>query len=66
MPPADELELTDPRAMRALAHPARLSILELLRVNGSGTATVAQATDSACTRDSPSPPTMLIHTCSVM
>jgi DNA-binding transcriptional ArsR family regulator len=39
MPPAEELELTDPRAMRALAHPARLSILELLRVNGSGTAT---------------------------
>ena len=29
MPPADELELTDPRAMRALAHPARLGILEL-------------------------------------
>ncbi len=39
MPPADELELTDPRAMRALAHPARLGILELLRLNGSGTAT---------------------------
>ena len=39
MPPADELELTDPRAMRALAHPARLAILELLRTNGSGTAT---------------------------
>jgi DNA-binding transcriptional ArsR family regulator len=39
MPPADELEITDPRAMRALAHPARLAILELLHVNGSGTAT---------------------------
>jgi DNA-binding transcriptional ArsR family regulator len=39
MPPADELELTDPRAMRALAHPARLAILELLHLNGSGTAT---------------------------
>ena len=39
MPPADELELTDPRAMRALAHPARLAILEFLQVNGSGTAT---------------------------
>jgi DNA-binding transcriptional ArsR family regulator len=39
MPPADELELTDPRAMRALAHPARLGILELLRLNSSGTAT---------------------------
>ena len=39
MPPADELEITDPRAMRALAHPARLAILDLLQVNGSGTAT---------------------------
>jgi len=39
MPPADELELTDPRAMRALAHPARLGILELLHLNNSGTAT---------------------------
>lgn len=39
MPPADDLELTDPRAMRALAHPARLGILELLRVDGSCTAT---------------------------
>lgn len=39
MPPADELELTDPRAMRALAHPARLAILEFLQLNGSGTAT---------------------------
>ena len=39
MPHADELELTDPRAMRALAHPARLGILELLHLNGSGTAT---------------------------
>jgi DNA-binding transcriptional ArsR family regulator len=39
MPPTDELELKDPRAMRALAHPARLAILDLLQVNGSGTAT---------------------------
>lgn len=39
MPPADDLELTDPRAMRALAHPARLAILEVLQLNGSGTAT---------------------------
>lgn len=35
----DLLELTDPRAMRALAHPARLSILEHLHANGSGNAT---------------------------
>jgi DNA-binding transcriptional ArsR family regulator len=33
------LELTDPRAMRALAHPARLAILEHLHANGSGNAT---------------------------
>ena len=39
MPPADEIELKDPRAMRALAHPARLAILDILQVNGSGTAT---------------------------
>jgi DNA-binding transcriptional ArsR family regulator len=39
MPPADDLELTDPRAMRALAHPARLGILELLHANGSCNAT---------------------------
>src|SRR4051794_23920604 len=39
MPPADELELTDPRAIRALAHPARLGILELLDLNGSANAT---------------------------
>src|SRR4051812_34820508 len=39
MPPADELELSDPRAMRALAHPARLGILELLHANGSANAT---------------------------
>src|SRR4051794_3594515 len=39
MPPADDLELTDPRAMRALAHPARLGILELLHANGPATPT---------------------------
>jgi DNA-binding transcriptional ArsR family regulator len=33
------LELTDPRAMRALAHPARLGILELLHSNGTANAT---------------------------
>jgi DNA-binding transcriptional ArsR family regulator len=36
---ADVLELTDPRAMRALAHPARLAILEHLHASGSGNAT---------------------------
>jgi len=41
MPPADELEIRDPRAMRALAHPARLSILELLHANGTANATEA-------------------------
>ena len=39
MPAAETLELTDPRAMRALAHPARLSILELLHANGTANAT---------------------------
>ena len=35
----DTLELTDPRAMRALAHPVRLGILELLHLNGTANAT---------------------------
>ncbi len=39
MPPADDLKITDPRAMRALAHPARLAILELLYANGNANAT---------------------------
>jgi predicted ArsR family transcriptional regulator len=34
-------ELTDPRAMRALAHPTRLALLELLAREGSLTATQA-------------------------
>jgi DNA-binding transcriptional ArsR family regulator len=34
-----ELGLTDPRAMRAIAHPARLGILEFLRLNGTANAT---------------------------
>lgn len=38
-PPADRLELTDPRAMRALAHPTRLALLERLHVEGAATAT---------------------------
>jgi DNA-binding transcriptional ArsR family regulator len=37
--PADVLELTDARAMRAIAHPARLAILEHLHTTGSGNAT---------------------------
>lgn len=35
----ETLELNDPRAMRALAHPARLAILELLHSEGTVTAT---------------------------
>lgn len=38
-PEQDTLELADPRAMRALAHPARLAILELLHADGTVTAT---------------------------
>lgn len=33
--------LTDPRAMRALTHPVRLALLEVLTVNGALTATAA-------------------------
>jgi DNA-binding transcriptional ArsR family regulator len=51
-PPADRLELTDPRAMRALAHPTRLALLEHLHVEGSATATqlagVVGESPSAC------------------
>jgi DNA-binding transcriptional ArsR family regulator len=35
----DLLELTDPRQMRALAHPLRLGLLGLLRMDGPATAT---------------------------
>jgi DNA-binding transcriptional ArsR family regulator len=38
-PEQETLELADPRAMRALAHPARLAILELLHAEGTVTAT---------------------------
>ncbi|THA66058.1 ArsR family transcriptional regulator [Streptomyces sp. A0958] len=34
-----DLEITDPQAMRALAHPVRLAILDRLRRNGPATAT---------------------------
>jgi DNA-binding transcriptional ArsR family regulator len=37
--PLGDLELTDPRAMRALAHPVRLAILDHLQRHGSATAT---------------------------
>jgi predicted ArsR family transcriptional regulator len=40
---SDNRELTDPRAMRALAHPTRLTLLELLAREGSLTATQAGA-----------------------
>jgi DNA-binding transcriptional ArsR family regulator len=46
------LEITDPRAMRALAHPARLAILQHLIIEGPATATecaeVAGLSPSAC------------------
>ncbi|MDI6102317.1 helix-turn-helix domain-containing protein [Actinoplanes sp. NEAU-A12] len=34
-----DVEITDPQAMRALAHPVRLAILDILRRNGPATAT---------------------------
>jgi Helix-turn-helix domain len=37
------VELTDPRAMRALAHPVRMALLGLLRTHGPMTATQAGA-----------------------
>jgi DNA-binding transcriptional ArsR family regulator len=37
------LELTDPRQMRALAHPLRLRLLGLLRIEGPATATMLAA-----------------------
>jgi predicted transcriptional regulator len=42
-PPAgrEQLNLTDPKAMRALAHPVRMSLLELLEATGALTATQA-------------------------
>jgi hypothetical protein len=41
--PADHVELTDPRALRAYAHPIRLALLTLLRRDGPRTATQAAA-----------------------
>src|SRR5262245_56618800 len=37
----DRIELTDPRAMRAYAHPTRLALVGLLRREGPRTATQA-------------------------
>jgi predicted transcriptional regulator len=39
--PDEELNLTDPKAMRALAHPVRMALLELIGVAGTITATQA-------------------------
>ncbi len=50
--PGDPAKITDPRAMRALAHPARLAIMEHLGLEGPDTATecaqVAGLSPSAC------------------
>jgi predicted ArsR family transcriptional regulator len=42
-PPRREIELTDPRALRAVAHPLRLRLIGLLRREGPLTATQAAA-----------------------
>jgi DNA-binding transcriptional ArsR family regulator len=48
----EPVEISDPRALRALAHPARLAILEHLTLDGPATATecaeVAGLSPSAC------------------
>jgi DNA-binding transcriptional ArsR family regulator len=50
--PQNPLRITDPRAMRALAHPARIAILRHLVVDGPATATncaeIAGLSPSAC------------------
>lgn len=50
--PDEPVEISDPRALRALAHPARLMILEHLIIEGPATATecaeVAGLSPSAC------------------
>jgi len=50
--PDNPLLITDPRAMRALAHPARIAILQHLAVDGPATATdcaeIAGLSPSAC------------------
>jgi DNA-binding transcriptional ArsR family regulator len=50
--PQNPLRITDPRAMRALAHPARIAILQHLVLDGPATATgcaeIAGLSPSAC------------------
>lgn len=50
--PGNPVKITDPRAMRALAHPARLAIMEHLALEGPATATecaeIAGLSPSAC------------------
>jgi DNA-binding transcriptional ArsR family regulator len=50
--PRNQVKLTDPRAMRALAHPARIAIMERLALEGPATATecaeVTGLSPSAC------------------
>src|SRR5262245_24247153 len=51
-PAAEPMHITDPRTLRALAHPARIAILEHLVLDGPATATqcadVAGLSPSAC------------------
>src|SRR5258707_10525527 len=50
--PENPLEITDPRALRALAHPARIAIMQQLALEGPATATqcadIAGMSPSAC------------------
>ena len=50
--PTENIRISDPRALKALAHPARNKILERLQVYGPATATdcaaVAGMSPSAC------------------
>jgi DNA-binding transcriptional ArsR family regulator len=50
--PGNPAKITDPRALRALAHPARIAILEHLALDGPATATecaaIAGLSPSAC------------------
>jgi DNA-binding transcriptional ArsR family regulator len=50
--PGNPVKITDPRAMRALAHPARIAIMERLALEGPATATecaeVTGLSPSAC------------------
>jgi DNA-binding transcriptional ArsR family regulator len=50
--PANPMQIRDPRVMRALAHPARIAILQHLQIEGPATATecaeIAGLSPSAC------------------